>query len=385
MKILYVSNIMRRMNEGNLVLFDTLLSQGHEVHVAANFNEYIRNHNNDQWIIKHIDFIRNPLDLRNITAIKQLYRLMKEENYDLVHCNTPVGGLLGRIAARLTGTKPVIYMAHGFHFYKGAPLLHHLIYKSAEKMLAKWTDGLVTINHEDFAAAKQFKLRENSGKVFYVPGVGVDTRKYASVEIIKEDMKKSLGIPENALLVIMIGDLIKRKNYESGIKAMAQAANKQMHCIVCGKGPLEEPLKNLAQELGIADRVHFLGFRTDMPQLLKASDIFLFPTFQEGLPRALMEAMSAGLPVIVSNIRGNTDLVEPSEGGFLVSPTDIGKMASSLDALCESAELREKMSRINLEKVKDFDIQVIKDKMLHIYLKEMQSHYDSFSVQERLL
>lgn len=301
-----------------------------------------------------------------MTAYKNLKKVIKEGNVEVIHCNTPVGGMVGRLCGKMNGVKKIIYTAHGFHFYKGAPLFNRTVLKWAEMFMAHWTDAILTMNEEDFHSAKKFRLRKG-GKVYYVPGVGINTEEFFSVRIDKQAKRDKLGLSMDDIVCISMGDLIPRKNYETSIKAIALCNNPKVHYLICGRGPELDNLKNLAKELGVENQIHFLGFRTDIKDLSKVADIFLFTTLQEGMPRSMMEAMASGLPCIASKIRGNVDLLEEGIGGYLVPAKEENAVADRLNRLVENPDLRERMSKINLERIKGFDIGVVKSRMEEIY------------------
>ncbi|MBO5232135.1 MAG: glycosyltransferase family 4 protein [Clostridia bacterium] len=316
--------------------------------------------------LRHADISRSPFSKSNITAYKQIVKLINDENIDYIHCNTPVGGLIGRLAGKKCKVKKVIYQAHGFHFYKGAPLFNRTVLKWAEKLMAHYTDAIITMNKEDYEAAKKFKLR-GDGKVYLVHGVGIDLSLYENIEVDRAEKRAELGLKDTDVAFISMGDLIARKNYSVAIKALAKAGNENAHYFICGRGPLENELKELAKTCGVENRVHFLGFRTDIKELLVAADAFLFTTLQEGLPRSMMEAMASGLPCIVSKIRGNVDLIIDGEGGFLCPPTSADVFAKAIDNFCNNFELREKMGAFNLDYVKKFDVSVVEKEIEKIY------------------
>lgn len=283
---------------------------------------------------------------------------------EVVHCNTPIGGFLGRICGKKYGKK-VIYMAHGFHFYKGSPLLNRTLFKFIEKRLALKTDCLITINQEDYEAAQKFKLNKG-GKVYKVNGVGIDTRSFDNIIVDKRVKRQSLGVPNNALLCIIVGDLNDNKNISTLIKALPYTAP-SIHYIICGFGPNENKLKGLAVKLGVSGRCHFLGYRTDVKELYLASDVFLFASKREGLPRSTMEAMLAGLPCVVSRIRGNLDLIDDNKGGILVPPMDMASFASALNRLYDDEALRKEFGIYNQQRIKEFDMNAVKKQMLDIF------------------
>jgi glycosyltransferase involved in cell wall biosynthesis len=242
-----------------------------------------------------------------------------------------------------------------------------MLYYPVEKWLAHYTDALITINSEDFELAKtKLKLRKN-GKVYYVPGVGIDTAQYNLCEKSREEKRIELGLNNNDVALISMGDLIERKNYDTAIRAIAEANNPALQYFICGKGPEEENLKALAKSLGVEEQIHFLGFRTDVKELLTVVDIFLFTTLQEGLPRSMMEAMASGLPCVASAIRGNVDLIENGKGGYLCPSTDVDNFAEAIEKVAGNAALREQMRAYNLEQIKNFDISVVEKEIKGVY------------------
>ena len=292
-------------------------------------------------------------------------KLLSENDVEVIHCNTPIGGIIGRICGKKYKVKKVIYTAHGFHFYKGAPLFNRTVIKWAEQLMAHWTDAIITMNKEDFEAAKKFKLR-NNGKAYFVHGVGVDTEAFR-IDCDKEAKRAELGLKDDDIALISMGDLIKRKNYAPVIEAVAKLKNPKVHYLICGRGPELDNLSALAKNLGVESQIHFLGFRTDIKELLQIANIFVFSTLQEGLPRSLMEAMSVGIPCVVSNIRGNVDLVDDGVNGFLCGVTDSDAFADAIQKLACDADLRERMREANFKKISEFDVSVVNDEIKAIY------------------
>lgn len=294
-----------------------------------------------------------------------LKNLLKEESFDLIHCHTPVAAMLTRLAARKArknGTK-VIYTAHGFHFFKGAPLLNWLIYFPVEFICSFFTDVLITINQEDYRLAKKVMKAK---KIEYIPGVGVDVEKYKNVEVDKKAKRKELGIPENAMMLLSIGELSHRKNHQVVIQALEKLKDNNIHYCIVGQGNLEEQLRNMVNCLGIEQQVHFLGFRNDINELCKVADIFVFPSLQEGLPVALMEAMAAELPVICSDIRGNSDLISKN-GGYRCNPKSVNEFMLSINELVKNDEKKRDFKFNNFQLIEKFSIDEVKLKMITIY------------------
>ena len=365
-KILFVTNMgSGKIGNFSKASFEVAKELNMEFHIIANQGEGGKNTTSEAYF-HHYDCSRNPLSLKNIKAYKQLLKLMKKEEFDIVHCNTPVGGLLGRICAQKTKVPKVIYTAHGFHFYKGAPLINNIVFKFIERIMAHWTDVIITMNKEDYEAAKNLKLKKG-GKVYFVHGVGINLDEYSKININKNQKRKELRLLEDDIVLISMGDLIKRKNYSLALESIAKCNNKRIKYLVCGNGPELEKLKLQVKRLGIESQVSFLGFRTDIKELLKVADMFLFTSSQEGLPRSLMEAMASGLPCIVSNIRGNVDLLDNEKGGFLYNLYDINGFSNGIKKLYKDDELRVKMSEYNLKKIKEFDIKIVKKEIYNIY------------------
>lgn len=346
-----------------------LQDMGYEVHYATNYNNPSYGTDNSRLdgtgIIQHqIDFVRSPFAIsENRKVYNQLKKLMTEIRFDLVHCHTPMGAAMARIVAKKTNTKPVIYTVHGLHFYKGAPIMNWLIYYPVEKLLSRFTDVLITINQEDYHRAQGFHAK----RVKYIPGVGIDSNKAEALIVDKASKKKELGLNEDTKIIITVGELIKRKNYETAITAFAKANLSNTVLLICGHGVEEDKLRTLVRQLGVVDKVIFLGYRVDVCEIMKCSDLFFFPSYQEGLSVALMEAMSVGLPIICSRIRGNVDLIKHSQGGYLYAPTDVVGFTTALKNIMCNPELQHKFSKNNLKNIKRYDIKNVDKMMKKIY------------------
>ena len=376
-KILYISNIAGKRMTGSFTgsAIRAALRLGYEFHFVVNLSKMDKEHILEGQrrfgiTMHHADINRSPYSVSNVKAFGQIVNIIKENRIDYIHCNTPVGGVLGRFAGKKCGIKKIIYQAHGFHFYNGAPAINWLLYYPIERWLAHYTDALITINHEDFERAQSFRLR-NHGKVYYVPGVGIHTKDYVCQGFDFNSKREELKLDKNDIMVISTGDLIARKNFQTSIKAIALAKDPHLHFFICGQGPQKEELKNLAVELGIKEQVHFIGFRTDIKELLWASDIFLFTTFQEGLSRSLLEAMATGLPCIASNIRGNTDLINDGENGFLIEANDAVGFGNALNKLSKDYGLRMRMTEANVKRIKQFDFETVTKALYNIYSNEL--------------
>ena len=343
-----------------------LKNLGYEVFIACNSKGREEELEQLGCKIVHLPIERNPIKRQNIVSYQQLKRLMEKEKFDLVHCHTPVGGILARLVAkkyRKKGTK-VIYTAHGFHFFKGAPLVNWLVYYPIERWFSRYTDILITINHEDYERAKTFHAK----KVEYIPGVGVDIEKFKKEEVNLIKKRKEFGLEVDDFVVVSVGELNKNKNHEVVIKAISKLNNPKVKYLICGQGSLESYLENLIEEQGLTEQVKLMGFRRDIAELYNASNLLAFPSLREGLSVALMEAMACGLPVVCSKIRGNTDLIQENKGGYLVPSKDVETFSKSIIKVLEQPELAKEMAEYNRECIKEFSIEKTKEKMKQIYL-----------------
>ena len=379
-KALMVAHVAYAIEMFNIPNIKLLISMGYEVQVACNFDDRSSLSDEKVALLKdkltslgvkyhNIPFERMPLKPQNLKAYTQLKSLIDSEKFDLIHCHTPVGGIITRFAAaksrKKNGTK-VIYTAHGFHFFEGAPLINWLIYFTAEKLCSYFTDTIITINKEDYNNA-QTKL--NAKKVAYVPGVGVDTAFFDGKAGKREALLNEISAEENSVILLSVGELSDRKNHSVSIKALSEIKNENVHLVIAGTGEKRDEFLSLAKDLGVDGRVHLLGFRTDIAELLKSADIFLFPSIQEGLPVALMEAMSCSLPVICSEIRGNIDLIDDT-CGVLCEATDVDAFAKAIQKLIGNPDLRKTMAEKALERSKNYDIKIIETHMKDIYSGE---------------
>lgn len=301
----------------NITLWQLL---GATVHCASNFKDKKYNLKTNRLkeinVIRHeLEFDRKPFSLKNLRAFGKLKKIIRDEKIDIIDCHNAVVGAYARIAAKQCGVKTVIYTPHGFFFYKGSPRKNR-VFKIIESNLSRITDLLITINKEDYVAAQRMPLR---GKALYVPGIGIDTKAIMKIPNNRIKYCKELNIPVDAQIYISVGELIPRKDHITAIKAFAEANLKNAYYIIAGIGTLKDQLQKLIEDLGMTGKIKLLGYRLDVKELVKSCDVFLFPSKQEGLPVALMEAMACGLPCIASNIRGNVDLIVEKKWWIFIS------------------------------------------------------------------
>lgn len=375
-KALVVASVASMIQQFNMHNIQLLLDQGYIVDVVCNckegntisdekVKEMVRELAEKGVSVTHVPIPRKIYDIKGIfKSIKQIRKMCKKEKYTLMHCQSPIGSVVARAAAikaRKNGMK-VIYTAHGFHFYKGAPKKNWIIFYPIEKVFSYVTDVLITINKEDYTFAKKHM---NAKQVEYLPGVGIDTEKFWLENFDEETKRAELGITKNDLMILSVGELNKNKNQEVIIRAIAKLNDSRIHYFIAGRGDKEEYLRNLAKSLGV--NLQLLGYRTDIIELLNTADIFALPSLREGLSVALMEAMSAGLPCIVSRIRGNVDLIEEGKGGYLCEPDDVDGFKNRIGELMFKSKKKTEFSKFNRERITFFDIKEINDKMKLIY------------------
>lgn len=376
-KVLIVASVVSFIewfNRDNInYLHDTLNC---EVHVACNLDytedtdpekteRYIRELKGRGVVLHNIHFARNPFGKSNIGAYKMLKKIINDNKFDLIHCHTPAASMYTRLAAKKArkNGSVVMYTCHGFHFHKSAPKKNWMIYYPVERFLSRYCDYLITINHEDFKLAQKLHTKN----VRYIPGVGVDIKSIQNTVAEKDRIRAEIGIPGEAIEVISVGELIERKNHEIIIRAIARLDNSKLYYVICGKGALKGKLIELSRELGIENRVIFLGFRNDIPALCLAADIGAFPSKIEGLGLAGIEMMAAGLPLVSSNVHGILDYVRDGETGYACPPNDADAFAEAIKKLLDDPEQTEKMREECIRAVLPFDKEHAFKEMHDIY------------------
>jgi glycosyltransferase involved in cell wall biosynthesis len=292
-----------------------------------------------------IGWTRSPVSFLQLPALTRRVRtIVAEGGYDLVHVHTPIAAFVTRFALRNLerSDRPiVVYTAHGFHFYRGGRPLPNRVYRWMERAAARWTDYIVTINGEDLDAARSFGTIKPD-RVRLIPGIGVDPGPYAQGAVAPREahsIRTELMIPEDAFLLLMIAEFGRVKRHEHALKALANTRNKGTVLVLAGDGPLEQRVRDRAEELGIKDRVRFAGYRRDVPALLAAADALLLASEREGLPRSMLEAMAAGVPVIGTDTRGIADLLKDG-AGWIADKHDPNALAAVIDIAAGDAEER---------------------------------------------
>lgn len=366
-KVLFVATVDSHILAFHIPYLKYFKESGYEVYVATNSDEPI------PFCDKKIKLLieRNPIKFNNIRAIKKLEEIIEKEKFELIHCHTPMGSVVARLAAKKARKKydtKVIYTAHGFHFYKGAPILNWMIYYPIEKFLSKYTDALITINNEDYNLAKK---RFHAKQIYLVNGVGINKERFSSKisNEEKQQLRKELNLKEDDFVILYVAELIKRKNQTMLIEAMKEIAKKfeNIKLILVGNGELSDEYEKIIHDIHLEKNVELLGFRKDVPKLMQIADLYVSTSKQEGLPVNIMEAMISGLPIVTTNCRGNRDLIIEGKNGYLIDINDIEMLVNKILFVYENySQEKEKANSA-------FDL--ISKYLLENIMKDMQKIY----------
>jgi len=309
---------------------------------------------------------RSPVNPRNFLGYQDVRKLLKENRYDIIWTNEPVMGVVTRLAAnkyRRRGTK-VVYMCHGFHFYKGAGFPNWLVFFPIERFMSRFCDVIVTINHEDEARAKTF----HCPRVEYIHGIGVNTDRLHNRND-QSDIRAELGLGEDDFLVLSVGELNENKNQQVIIRALAQLKDPKIHYLLCGKGDQQEKLENLAKELSVANNIHFLGYRKDVVDICAQADVFVLSSFREGISVASLEAMYCGMPLVTSRVRGADDYLQDGISGYFCDARNAVDFAGSIVKLRSDAKLRRQFGKTNQEMVRAYCLEQVKEEVVSLMRK----------------
>lgn len=342
MKVLLTATVQSHICQFHKPLVQMLHEQGCEVHVAARDNLAEKNGLKLDFVDKiyNIPFARSPKSPDNVRAYFEIKKIIDEGNYDVIHCNTPMGGIVTRLAARKarrSGTK-VYYTAHGFHFYKGAPKKNWLVFYPIEKNFSKITDKVITITREDYHLAKE----KFHCDVEYIHGVGVDDKRYCSIsDSDKLQLKTKLGLELNQKIILCVGELLSNKNQKMAISAMKIITKKypDILLLLAGNGPQKDEIKKYIKANKLEEHVTMLGYVTNLQEYQQIADIALSCSRREGLPLNIVEAMLVGTPVIASYNRGHKELLNNGKTGYLVNVDDDVTMSNRVLELLSNMKL----------------------------------------------
>ena len=361
-----MGSVHRRFNGLNIQVLKDL---GYEVHLAANFDhgegteeqnpEYAKQSENEGIIVHSIPYQRHEIK-QNIKLVKPTRDLIQNENFDLIHAHTETGGLILRLVGKTKGRK--IYTPHGMSFYKGAPLKAQMIYRPIEKWICSGMNCNIAINQEEYNTLKSW----NPKTATLVHGVGLDLGRFQGKEEARQKIRKELNIPEDAIVVLSVGELDDNKNHTVVLDALKET---KAYYVICGTGPNKDKLIEQADRIGMNNRFILAGYRKDIPEIIAACDIFAFPSFHEGLPVSLMEAMAGGLPAVCSDIRGNIDLITNEKEGYLAHPDDLNSWKTRLDQIINDPNERIQMKEKTMKKIRLFSEESIQSELNQIYQK----------------
>jgi glycosyltransferase EpsD len=371
LKILYVTTISNTVNAFLIPHIRYLIEEGNQVDVACNCVQELSPELEKLGCSIHdVGFQRSPLSRKNYVAYKKLKMLAEREKYDLIHTHTPIASFIARLVYRNNNNIRVLYTAHGFHFHKGAPKKNWVIFYPMEKLAARWTNGIITINEEDYNLASRLRLKDNNFSIFKVNGVGIDLRRFLpQKELEKSQLKKKYGYEAHDLILLSVAELNHNKHQDLLINAVSLLKNKMpnIKLLLAGAGDLEERYKKQTEVLGVQDNITFLGYRRDIPELLKIADVVVSSSRREGLPVNIMEAMATGLPLVVTDCRGNRDLVKNNANGYVVGINDVEGFANAVDKLCMSKELRQEFGNKSLQMINHYSVENVIEEMKKIY------------------
>lgn len=345
MKVLFVASVYHHLISFHIPFMKHLQSKGYEVWAAGAEDEKSKKELNLLGFhCVDIPFSRHPIKKDNLDAYRKLKSLFREETFELVHVHTPVASLLSRFAFLHSKSGQIIYTAHGFHFFKGAPLLNWIIYYQLECFTARWTDYLITINSEDYERA--LKMAYPEGRIRYVHGVGVERNGVLLSDQEKLQLKKELGLQEDAIVISYIAELNKNKNHQFLLRNWKKIKDESPKAtlLIIGDGTMEVELKRLLADEKLQD-IHMIGHRKDIDKLLTITDIVSLLSFREGLPRCIMEAMASGIPCIVSDTRGSRNLITDGEDGYIIPLGNDDRLLEAIRALLQEDIRREEMGR----------------------------------------
>ncbi len=377
-KILFVTVISGFLPQFEFNDVKLLKKMGCEIHYASNFNNPVYSFDKqkliDYGIVLHqIDIEKNPANISNLKAIKQIKNLIDEYEIDAISCHNPMGGVAGRLAAHFSKRKPhVIYTAHGFHFYAGAPSINWLLYYTAERFLARYTDELITINDEDYKRALAFKLKKG-GHVDKIHGVGVDASKFAPDKQLGRVIRERIGISQSAFVMVTAAELRDNKNHMVVFQALRQMLKEhqitegKFYYLLCGKGPNQECLKKYVYENHLENIVMFLGFRTNMSEILQTADCFVFPSIREGLGVAAIEALLCGVPLVVADNRGTKEYAIDGYNSFVCDAKSPSDFENSIIRLIKDKHQKQNMAANCRQSAMIFTVPEVQKTMKKVY------------------
>lgn len=366
-----MGSVHRRFNQANIAALQSL---GLQVELCANFENGNGPEIHNQSFVEEceirgikthsIPFARHSLT-GSLKCLSQLKELLSREQYDLVHTHTETGGLLLKLAHSEKRKSKFIFTPHGMSFWKGSSLKSQLVYRPLERWICSAMDMNLGMNMEEVENLEQWNKRT----AHYVHGVGLNVARMQNPSRSREQMREEFGLAESDKFIASIGELDDNKNHITVIKALATLGRKDFKYVVCGVGPNKDMLLAEAECTGLKENVILAGYRSDIPDVLNAADIFVFPSFHEGMPVSALEAMACSLPVVCSAIRGNVDVVKDGDNGYLFKPSDVDTLSRQIALLMDNEALRQQMGAKNKEIVREFSLEAVTEELKAIYSK----------------
>lgn len=364
-----MGSVHRRFNKANIVALQSL---GYQVELAANFDngegpelhnqQYVSECKEKAIVTHNIPFERHSL-IGSLKCMPQVRRLLKSGQYDIVHTHTETGGLILRLARRVKGNSRFFYTPHGMSFWKGSSLKSQLLYRPLERWICSCMDMNLGMNKEEVDTLSKW----NRKTATYVHGIGLNMERFQGLGQSRNEVRAEFGVNDDDTMIVSVGELDDNKNHVTVIKSLALFENRNFKYIVCGVGPNKDMLMQLAADAGLSSKVVFAGYRSDIPDILHAADLFVFPSFHEGLPVSALEAMACGLPLICSNIRGNVDIVKDGQNGFLFEPEDQLSLANVMERVIMDQSLAQAFGEKNKEIVTFFSQEAVIEELKTLY------------------
>jgi glycosyltransferase EpsD len=367
-KILFTASIAKHFLRFHLPYLKWFKEQGYEVHIACEGDEEVP-FIDKKWTVP---FVRSPFSKGHVEAYKILKEVIDREAYCLIHCHTPMASIVTRLAskeARSKGTK-VLYTAHGFHFYNGAPLVNWLTYYPVELFTSRYADAIITINSEDYQRITKKGAKKTN--YFLIPGIGVDTKRFNIVSKEEKNRLRNLkGFCEEDFIAVYAAEFIHRKNHQFIIEAIVnhKEAFPNLKILFCGRGALKDKMEVLVHQNKLESIVHFMGFRNDIDEIFKMSDLGISSSKQEGLGLNLIEEMMCGLPIVATLDRGHKEIVQTRENGYLFEQNNEQEFIAHLKKLYDNPQLAENMGKKAFELSQQFEIMNSLKMMAAIYNK----------------
>jgi len=323
--------------------------------------------------VKEIYIDRKISPWSDLRAILQMFYYFRTVAPEIVHTHTSKAGVVGRVAAKLAGVPNIVHTVHGFPFHPGMPVVKYRLYRQVEKWMAGITDVMLSQSEEDIVTANKLGIRPRRGELIYI-GNGVDLAEFdpAKYHLYRRlQIREDLAVSGTDPVITIIGRINREKGYHDLVKALQHVRDIPWQALFIGpdEGFLAA-LKQLIDRCGLRDRIRVLGPRDDIPDLLAATDVYVLPSYREGLPRSLIEAQAMALPCVATNIRGCREVIENNVTGFLVNPGDSEELSRALRKLLLDPGLRLRMGQEGRRRVRRcFDETTVSRRVMAVYEK----------------